>query len=127
MEDAPGGWTVWSAEESGRLVLVYRPDVFDGGAFPAPCVPTIYCTRGRPNRRPGPGRDDASDYFVTLTLEPEVVVTERRCDSREAAIGTVRDVAEAFDAGDVSFRDAYQVPRTGYLDRLDELTGRADG
>ena len=46
------GWRVWNAE-TDRVILAYRPDVFDGGEFPAACMPTLYVTHGQRNRRPG--------------------------------------------------------------------------
>lgn len=124
MDDPPAGWTVWSAEDD-RLILVYRPDVFDGDAFPDACVPTLYLTRGRRNsRRPGPEREAATEWFVTLYLEPEVTVREERFDDRSAAADAARELATAFDAGGLDYRASYQVPREAYLEKLDELTGR---
>jgi hypothetical protein len=119
----PEGWTVWADEADGRSVLAYRPDVFDGESYPDPCLPTIYVGRGAPDR-PGAGRG-ADSWYVQLFLEPEVVGAETRHDSRMAAREAAVDVAERFAAGDVDYRAAYQVPREDYLDRLDELTGRA--
>jgi len=124
MDDPPAGWTVWSAEEDGRLVLAYRPDVFDGDRFPAACMPTLYLTRGRRNsRRPGPERETAADWFVTLFLEPEVTVSEERLETHGAARERVRELAAAFADGELDYRGSYQVPRETYLDELDELTG----
>ena len=123
-DDLPPGWTAWNEGDDGRVVWVYRPDVFDADEFPAPCLPTLYVTRGAPDQRPGtkPG----TDWHVAFYLEPEVRV--RDCDAsaatREAALEAARDLASAFAAGDVDYRSAYQVPREGYLDRLDEATGR---
>lgn len=127
----PEAWTVWSdgTGGDGRLVLGYRPDVFDSEAFPAPCLPTLYVTRGRAERRRPPGSPDTprGDWHVTLYLEPEVSAPSRRHDRREAAIRDAVEWADAFDRGAVDYRDLYQVPREQYLDRLDELTGRAEG
>ncbi|AGN01598.1 hypothetical protein L593_08265 [Salinarchaeum sp. Harcht-Bsk1] len=123
MDDPPAGWEVWNEGEDGRLILAYRPDVFDGDAFPAACMPTLYCTRGRRNsRRPGPERDAAADWFVTLFLEPEVTVAEERFDRREDALDRLRTVAADFAEGAIDYRDSYQVPRDDYLDELDALT-----
>ncbi|MFB6164817.1 MAG: DUF5820 family protein [Haloarculaceae archaeon] len=123
--ELPDGWTVWS-EADARFVLAYRPDVFDAEAFPAPCLPTIYGSKGRRGRRPGP-HDPADDdpWYVTLSLEPEVARETDVFDSRAAAVGGARDLAASFAAGDVDYHDLYQVPRPEYLDKLDELTGRA--
>lgn len=121
----PDGWTVWADGDDGRTVLAYRPDVFDGDAYPDACLPTVYVGRGSP-RRPGAGRG-SDRWYVRLFLEPEVVAAEERCDSLAAARETAVDVARRFAAGDVDYRAAYQVPREDYLDRLDELIGRAEG
>lgn len=119
----PDGWTVWADGPDGRSVLAYRPDVFDGEAYPDPCLPTVYVGRGSP-RRPGAGRG-ADEWYVRLFLEPEVVAAETRHDSRATARDAAVDVARRFAAGSVDYRAPYQVPREDYLDRLDELTGRA--
>lgn len=125
MDDLPEGWTVWNADPDGRTILAYRPDVFDSEAFPAACLPTLYLTRGRRNsRRPGPEREPATDWFVTLYFEPEVTYPEQRYDSREAAETGARDLAAAFADGEIDYRDQYQVPREEYFEKLDELTGR---
>ena len=118
-------WVVWS-DERDKVVLAYRPDVFDGDEFPAPCLPTVYLTRGRRQRRPG-GDRVGGDWFVTLSLEPEVGRDADAYPDRERAEAAAIDLAEAFASGDVNYRDLYQVPRPAYLDRLDELTGRSDG
>ena len=115
-------WTVWS-ESDEKVVLAYRPDVFDSHAFPAPCLPTIYLTRGRRTRRPGAARS-GDDWYVTLFLEPEVDDDGERFDTREAALDHAVSLANAFAAGEVEYRALYQVPREAYLDELDERTGR---
>ncbi|WP_432764797.1 DUF5820 family protein [Halobaculum limi] len=115
------GWRVWTEETDGRAIVVYRPDVFDGGQFPPPCLPTLYLTNGSRRARPGAGQRQTDDWHVTLFLEPEVEVTARTFDDRAAAVKEVHRVAAAFDAGDIDYRDAYQVPREEYLDELDRL------
>lgn len=122
--DAPEGWTVWSESEE-RLVLAYRPDVFDGGAYPPPCLPTVYVTHGRRSRRPG-RRETSPDtpWVVTLFLEPEVNREPEEYASRERAREAARELARAFAAGEVDYRALYQVPREEYFGKLDELTGR---
>lgn len=125
MEEPPAGWERWSAEP-GRQVFVYRPDVFDSLAFPAPCLPTLYLSEGphrnrRPEQRHGAAGDD---WYLTLYLEPDVVLAEEHYDNREGAEDGVADLARRFATGDLDYRGAYQVPREAYLDRLDELTGR---
>ena len=117
------GWEVWTENEE-RAVLVFRPDVFDGDAFPAPCMPTIYVTKGK--RRRKPGRDIRPDdpWYVTLFLEPEVNADEESFEAREDAVAAACDVARRIAGGDIDYRELNQVPRETYFERLDELTGR---
>lgn len=127
MNDLPDGWQVWS-DEADRIVLVYRPDVFDTQAFPAACLPTIYVTHGRRRRRPGADRRarTTDPWYVTLFLEPDVERDADAFESREAALTGALALAERFADGEFAYRELYQVPRDDYLDRLDELTGRHD-
>jgi hypothetical protein len=120
----PGGWRVWNAEPGGRVILAYRPDVFNGDAFPAACLPTIYVSNGSRRRRPGAGAVDTDEWHVTLLLEPEVAAPADVFDDRAAAIDAALDLAGRFDSGAIDYRDYYQVPRPAYLDELDRLTGR---
>ncbi|PSQ33507.1 hypothetical protein BRD05_08585 [Halobacteriales archaeon QS_9_70_65] len=119
------GWRVWNAEDD-RVVLAYRPDVFDGGEFPAPCLPTLYVTRGRRTRRPEGTRNLPPDapWMVTLYLEPEVSREPDAHDGFAAARSAAETLTRRFAAGDVDYRSLYQVPRERYLEALDELTGR---
>ncbi|MCQ4332458.1 hypothetical protein KM295_02945 [Natronomonas sp. F2-12] len=119
------GWTVWNADES-RAILAYRPDVFDGSTFPAPCLPTIYVTRGRRRRRPEGNRNLPADapWLVRLRLEPEIDRDPEAYDTRTAAIEAATGLTERFAAGGIDYRSLYQVPRGEYLEKLDELTGR---
>ena len=117
----PAGWQVWN-EEPTKLILAYRPDVFDGDEFPAECLPTIYLTRGKRSRRPGAQRvGDA--WHVTLYLEPDVDDGGTAFDGRDAAIDAATERAAAFAAGEIDYRGLYQVPRETYFAKLDELTG----
>jgi hypothetical protein len=119
----PTGWTVWNESEK-RCVLVYRPDVFDTHDYPAPCLPTIYLTHGRRSRRPGAERSTTGDsWHVTLYLEPDVDRDADRFEGRGAAVAAAIDLAERFAAGDIDYRELYQVPREEYFEKLDELTG----
>jgi hypothetical protein len=123
--DLPDGWRVWNDDE-GATILVYRPDVFDTQQFPAPCLPTIRVTQRPPTERKRRAGSNPSGWFVSLRLEPEVRVksADQGFETREAAADGARDLAERFAAGDVDYRDAYQIPREDYLDELDDLTGR---
>jgi hypothetical protein len=121
----PEGWAIWNDEPDGRAVYVFRPDVFDSQAFPPACLPTISVTPSSPDRPPGeqvPG----GDWYVTLYLEPDVRLREYdgRFDSRAGAVAGAREVAGEFAAGEIDFREYYQVPREAYLDELESLTGR---
>jgi hypothetical protein len=120
--DLPG-WRLWN-EEDARLIFAYRPDVFDGGSLPAPCLPTIYVTRGQRTRRPGGQRTETDEWFVTLFLEPEIQHEAGRFDTRTDAIEGAHDLAARFADGEIDYRELYQVPRPEYFDTLDELTGR---
>lgn len=124
----PGGWTVWSDEPDGRTVFAYRPDIFDGSAFPPACLPVLYVTHGARTRRPGRNPTDRTvddDWFVTLYLEPDVDFEDvGRFESREEALDAACNLARQFDEGEIDYRSAYQVPRERYFERLDELTGR---
>ncbi|MEF8831379.1 MAG: DUF5820 family protein [Halobacteriales archaeon] len=124
-EDLPDGWQVWTDEDGGRAVLVYRPDVFDGGRFDAGCLPTLYLTRGPPDRR-RPRDDDSAPrrWNATLFLEPEVAFDERPAAAeRPAAVDAAVELAERFAAGELDLREPYQLPREDYLAELDRLTG----
>lgn len=120
-DDVPAGWRVWN-EEPARVVLAYRPDVFDGREYPAECMPTIYLTRGKRSRRPG-GQRVGDEWHVTLYLEPDVDDGGTAYGSKTAAVEAVHELAAAFSAGEVDYRAYYQVPRESYFEKLDELTG----
>jgi hypothetical protein len=125
--DPPAGWELWS-DADRRLVLAYRPDVFDAGDFPAPCLPTIYVTQRERDRRPGldPDPSPGTPWVVTLYLEPEVNRDPDRYDTRADAFDAALDLAARFADGEVDYRGLYQVPRADYFRKLDELTGRAE-
>ncbi|MFC7077554.1 DUF5820 family protein [Haloarcula halophila] len=121
--DLDDEWTVWN-ETDEKVVLVYRPDVFDSHDFPAPCLPTIYLTRGRRTRRPGAQRAGEA-WYVTLYLEPEVERDPDSYDDRESAVAGAVDLANRFANGEVDYRSLYQLPREEYLAELDDRTGRS--
>ncbi|WP_302080444.1 DUF5820 family protein [Salinibaculum rarum] len=117
------GWDVWSDEQT-KVVVAYRPDVFNTTDFPAACLPTIYLTKGKQSRRPGRDRPSSDDaWYVTLYLEPEIDAGKESFDSKPAAHDYVADVSRQFADGEIDYRDLYQVPRPDYLEKLDELTG----
>lgn len=123
-DSLPEPWAVWN-DETHRVVLVYRPDIFDSDEFPPPCLPTLHLRKGKRSRRPGrdqPQRDDP--WYVTLSLEPDVTGESQQFEDRNAAIDGASEIAATFDAGEVDYRSLYQVPREDYLAKLDELTGR---
>ena len=123
--DLPKSWQVWNEDEAGSAILVYRPDVFDSQQFPAFCLPTIRVSQRPPTERRRRAGSTHEGWWVWLTLEPEVRVqsVDADFDTRPAAVAGAVELAERFDAGDVDFRDAYQIPREDYLDELDDLTG----
>ncbi|MDZ7745956.1 MAG: DUF5820 family protein [Halobacteriales archaeon] len=125
MDDLPDGWDRWN-EAATKLVWAYRPDVFNGSTFPAPCLPTIYITQGKRTRRPGAERDPTPDtpWYVTLYMEPEVARADDEFVSRDRAIAGARELAARFTDGHIDYRGLYQVPREAYFAKLDELTGR---
>lgn len=125
-EEALGeGWTVWNAEDD-RVILAYRPDVFNGAAFPSACLPTIYVTRGRRNRRPEGNRNLPPDapWMVTLYLEPEINRDPDAYDTPAEAAEAAAELTHRFADGEIDYRDLYQIPREDYFEKLDALTGR---
>ncbi len=128
LDALPADWSVWNEEDGGPAVVAYRPDVFDSEAFPPECLPTLSLSRGRHRNRPrrrGPA-SVGSGWHVTLYLEPDVEYGEvPSFDRRSEAIAGLVRIAERFAAGDLDYRACYQHPRSDYLDKLDELTGRS--
>jgi hypothetical protein len=126
LEELPAGWTVWNEEPEGRVILAYRPDVFDADAFPAPCLPTIHVSNGSLRRRPGAGQLQSDTWHARLLLEPEIECGLETFDTRADAIDGALELARRFVDGEIDYRAAYQVPRPAYLDRLDELVAGSD-
>lgn len=121
----PEGWRVWNEEPDGRVILAFRPDVFNAQRFPAPCLPTIYVTNGSRRRRPGAGAVDTDRWQVTLFLEPEIQADTERYEDREDALAGAVACAERFVDGAIDYRALYQVPREAYFEALDDLVGDA--
>jgi hypothetical protein len=121
----PEDWRVWHEADEGRVVLVFRPDVFDTQRFPAACLPTIYVSQRPPQERLPRLDAERSDWFVSLRLEPEVQVVDAggRYESRADAVRAALGVASRFVAGEFDLRGVYQVPREAYLDELESLVG----
>jgi len=121
-DEPPAGWSLWNDEPQGRRILVYRPDVFnEGNDLPAECIPTILVSNRSRAPRPGASQIPTDTWHVALTLEPEVEVTVESYESREDAVAGANDLARRFADGDIDYREAYQIPREAYLDRLDEV------
>ncbi len=127
LDDLPDGWQVWNAEPEGRVVLAFRPDVFDGEAFPPACLPTATVAPGPSPDAPPERRARSGRWFVALYLEPDVRVraVDASFDDRDAAVEGAAAVARRFAAGEVDYRGAYLEPREAYLDRLDALVDEA--
>ena len=109
LPEPPSGWTVWNAEPDGRIILAFRPDVFNSADHPPECLPTLYVSQGRRNdRRPGVAPPEAAsgDWFVRLYFEPDVSLPEdRRFDDRDAAVDGAYELAREFATGDAPGRD----------------------
>lgn len=126
LEGLPDGWTVWDHAPEDRLILAYRPDVFDGSTLSPACMPTIYVREGEQDLRragPQPASGTAGTWTVTLILEPEVDRQLSTRDTFEAATMAAVAYARAFDAGALDLESIYQVPREDYLAALAELVG----
>jgi len=123
--DLPSGWVVWNEDPDGRVVLVYRPDVFSGDAFPPECLPTLHVSPRPPERRRRRAGAGSDQWYVSLHLEPEVRVREydETCPDRTAALSAAVETAGAFARGEIDPRSAYQAPREAYLEELASLTG----
>lgn len=122
--ELPDGWTTWHSETRGNHIIAFRPDVFDGSEYPAPCMPMIHLSN-RPHRHSRPEQRitgySSDRWYVTFFLEPDVVLADSRFETREEAMNELFDLAARFTIGDLDYRSAYQIPRERYLDRLDTL------
>jgi hypothetical protein len=121
--ELPTGWRLWNEEPDGRVILAFRPDVFDADRFDPACLPTIYLSNGSRRRRPGAGAATTADWHVTLFLEPEIEAEETVHDDRETGVAAMLDLADRFVDGEIDYRSVYQVPRERYFEALDELVG----
>ena len=126
IDGLPDAWSVWDRAPGDRLILAFRPDVFNGSRFPAACLPTIYVREGEQDLRhagPQPAAGTEGSWTVTLFLEPEVSERLGEAESFEAAERTAVEAAVAFAAGEVDIDTIYQLPREDYLETLHELIG----
>ncbi|GAD51383.1 hypothetical protein MBEHAL_0143 [Halarchaeum acidiphilum MH1-52-1] len=124
-EDLPDDWAVWN-DDGGRAVVVFRPDVFEGEAYDAARLPTIYVSTRAPDVPMRRGGEPSDGWHVACTLEPEVHVRalESSHETRAAAAEAAVEAARRFSRGDVGFDGVYATqPPESYLSRLDELTG----
>jgi hypothetical protein len=120
----PEGWEVWNEEPGGRVVLAYRPDVFDSEAFDPACLPTMTVAPGPSPDRPPAHRSRTTGWHAVLYVEPEVRLTARGgFEDRETALAGAVEIAARFEEGELDYRAAYQRPREPYVERLEELTG----
>lgn len=126
LQSLPAGWQVWNEESEGRVILAYRPDVFNSQDFPAACLPTLYVTNGSPRRRPGAGAVETDRWHIKLFFEPEIEAETEQYESREEALAGAVGCAQRFVDGDIAYRELYQVPRPDYFDELDRLLGIDD-
>lgn len=125
-EEALGtGWQIWT-HDSEIIVLVFRPDIFDGDNLPAECLPTITVTQGVQTRRPKyeTATSENSPWTVLLYLEPDVSTQPILCDTRENALIQASTLSQTFSAGAIPIRELYQVPRHHYLDTLEDVIAR---
>lgn len=125
LEELPEGWVVWN-DDGGRVVLVFRPDVFEGATYDSAHLPTLYVSTRSPDVPMRRGDEPSEAWHVACTLEPEVRVRalesshELRADAVDAAVAAAR----RFSRGAVDFEGAYAAnPPEAYLRRLAELTG----
>jgi hypothetical protein len=128
LEELPDGWEVWNAEPGGRVVLAFRPDVFDGSDYPPACLPTVTVGPGAsPDGRPDP-QARSGEWHVALYLEPDVRLRslDAAFTDRDAAVEQAVAVAREFVAGAVDVRGAYAEPREAYLDQLTTLLDDTD-
>lgn len=123
--ELPRGWTTWHGGVDDILVLTFRPDIFDGSAYPAPCLPTLAVKPERSRGRRGRPRSSRSGgtWCAELTIEPNVTLGRRTAPDRATAIDRGIELAEQFVCGSIDLREAYPEPREAYLEKVEELVG----
>lgn len=118
------GWEIWNNEPHGRIILVFRPDIFNTTDYPPACLPTITIGPGtRPNAPPD-HRQASNAWHVVLYLEPRVRITTKDTSvpTRPEAIDYALSLSHEFTNGNIDFDDAYIEPRPEYLTKLNQLT-----
>lgn len=126
LEELPDGWSVWNREPGDRLILAFRPDVFDGSTLPPACLPTIYVREGeRDLRRAGPAPATGTEgvWTVSFILEPEVIQRVGSTANYEDAELLAIEHAQAVVDGEVDFGEIYQLPHEEYIETLWSLVG----
>lgn len=118
------GWEIWNDEPHGRVILAFRPDIFNTTDFPPACLPTITIAPGPSPNAPPDHRHASTAWHVVLYLEPRVRVTTKDTSvpSRPEAIDYAIQLTHEFTDGDIDFDDAYIDPRPDYITKLNELT-----
>ncbi len=118
------GWEIWNNEPQGRIILAYRPDIFNTTDFPAACLPTITIAPGPSPNAPPDHRQASSTWHVVLYLEPRVRVTKKDTTvaTRPEAIEQAISLSHEFTDGQIDFTDAYIDPRLDYIMKLNQLT-----
>lgn len=126
LDTLPDGWEVWNYEEGGRVILAYRPDVFDSNQYPPACLPTITVGPGDSPDRPPERRARGGRWHAVLYLEPSVRARrhDADCDTRDEAVEAAIRLAQQFVDGGIDYREPYQLTREQYMKQLDELVGR---
>ena len=122
-ETRPDGCQAGNVEQTGQATVGYGPDSYAHLTLPSTCLPTIYLTNGSRRKRPGAGQYATDEWHVVLYLEPEIEAVTQTYETRERGAEGAIDVAGQFVDGDVDYREAYQVPRDAYFERLDEYVG----
>lgn len=120
--DPPTGWHLWNEESDGRVILLYRPDIFsEDQDLPPECIPTLLISNGSRANRPGASQLTTDTWHAALTLEPDIDLRIQAFNARQRAIEGGYALAQSFHAGEFDFRDPYQVPREAYFTRLDSV------
>lgn len=118
------GWEIWNNEPQGRIILAFRPDIFNTTDFPPACLPTITIAPGPSPNAPPDYRQASTAWHVALYLEPRVRVTNKdtTVSTRPEAIDCGTTLSHEFTDGQIDFAAAYMDPRPDYITKLNQLT-----